>query len=154
MKYLPLYCTSIKEPSPTEDFYIPQPKMYSSVMRSVCLYKWLCVVLVSHAVYTYWGEFFLMCLLQIYSHVSSVLISGVAKAFGEKVKPHPELVKICRQYFGEDKSLDSPQMKMAHVSHLVDLLSLFLLIIFHVMWSSSLPIVKVTLLSLKSSYVD
>lgn len=44
-----------------------------------------------------------------------ITFEGVAKAFGEKVKPHPELVKVCRQYFGEDKSLDSPQMKMAHV---------------------------------------
>ncbi|XP_072172172.1 FAD synthase-like [Diadema setosum] len=44
-----------------------------------------------------------------------VTFEGVAKAFGQKIIPHPELVKICRDYFGADSALDSPQMKMALV---------------------------------------
>ncbi|PIK43299.1 putative FAD synthase [Apostichopus japonicus] len=44
-----------------------------------------------------------------------ITFEGAARAFGESVKPHPELLRVCKQYFGEDKPLDSPQMKMAHV---------------------------------------
>ncbi|XP_014674340.1 PREDICTED: FAD synthase-like [Priapulus caudatus] len=39
---------------------------------------------------------------------------GIAMAFGEEVKPHAELVKLVRQFFG-DVSMDSPEMKLAHV---------------------------------------
>lgn len=39
---------------------------------------------------------------------------GVAAAFGEKVKPHPILVKLIGGYFKTD-DLSSPAMKMAHV---------------------------------------
>nr|XP_054761805.1 FAD synthase-like [Lytechinus pictus] len=42
-----------------------------------------------------------------------VTFEGVAKAFDEEIVPHPELVKICKDYFGADSSMDSPQLKMA-----------------------------------------
>lgn len=42
--------------------------------------------------------------------------SGVAAAFGEKVKPNPILVELIRGYFKTD-DLSSPAMKMAHVGH-------------------------------------
>lgn len=44
------------------------------------------------------------------------IIEGVAQAFGEKVHPHPDLVEVCKQYFGTD-DLTSPKLKMAHVSN-------------------------------------
>ncbi|XP_030844731.1 FAD synthase [Strongylocentrotus purpuratus] len=44
-----------------------------------------------------------------------VTFEGVAKAFGEEIVPHPELVKLCKDYFGANSSLDSPQLKMALV---------------------------------------
>lgn len=49
----------------------------------------------------------------VFAFIDSSL--GAARAFGESLKPHPELVKVCRDYFGDDKPLDSPQLKMAHV---------------------------------------
>lgn len=42
--------------------------------------------------------------------------TGVAVAFGEKVKPHPTMVEMISRYFKTD-DLSSPAMKMAHVSH-------------------------------------
>lgn len=39
----------------------------------------------------------------------------MAAAFGEKVQPHPLLVKFIGAYFKTD-DLSSPAMKMAHVS--------------------------------------
>ena len=42
-------------------------------------------------------------------------ITGVAKAFNEKIHAHPDLVKVCKEYFGTD-DLSSPKLKMAHVS--------------------------------------
>ncbi|XP_038051174.1 FAD synthase-like [Patiria miniata] len=44
-----------------------------------------------------------------------ITFEGVAKAFDEPIHAHPELVKLCRHYFGKDKELDSPELKMAHV---------------------------------------
>lgn len=41
---------------------------------------------------------------------------GVAKAFGENVQAHPTLVDLVKRYFG-DVTMDSPQMKLAHVSN-------------------------------------
>jgi len=41
--------------------------------------------------------------------------SGVAKAFGEEVVAHPELVDLCKEFFGTD-DLKSPKLKMALVS--------------------------------------
>ena len=43
-----------------------------------------------------------------------VTFEGIAKAFGEKVIPHPELVELCSKYFKTD-DLSSPKLKMAHV---------------------------------------
>ena len=40
---------------------------------------------------------------------------GVAKAFGESVKPHPVLVAVCKHYFGTD-DLTGPKLKLAFVS--------------------------------------
>lgn len=40
--------------------------------------------------------------------------SGVAKAFEENVSPHPELIKICSEYF-DTTDLSSPAMKLASV---------------------------------------
>ncbi|XP_013410704.1 FAD synthase isoform X2 [Lingula anatina] len=39
---------------------------------------------------------------------------AVAKAFGESVEPHPELVALCQHYFGTD-DLKSPKLKLAHI---------------------------------------
>ncbi|KAK6191559.1 hypothetical protein SNE40_003215 [Patella caerulea] len=39
---------------------------------------------------------------------------GVAMAFNESTHPHPDLVKLIKQYFGTD-DLKSPKMKMAYV---------------------------------------
>ena len=43
-----------------------------------------------------------------------VFLLGVAKAFNECLYAHPELVKVCKKYFGTD-DLKSPKLKMAHV---------------------------------------
>ena len=40
---------------------------------------------------------------------------GVAQAFGEGVYPHPDLVALCKQFFGTD-DLKSPKLKLAFVS--------------------------------------
>lgn len=43
-----------------------------------------------------------------------VTFEGVAEAFGDKVAPNPDIVKLCTEYFGSvDKS--SPKMKLAMV---------------------------------------
>lgn len=39
---------------------------------------------------------------------------GVAQAFGERVVLHPELVALCKKYFGTD-DLNSPKFKLANV---------------------------------------
>ncbi|KAL5006659.1 hypothetical protein ScPMuIL_015465 [Solemya velum] len=39
---------------------------------------------------------------------------GVARAFGEPLVPHPELIKLCQTFFGTD-DLDSPKLKMAKI---------------------------------------
>ena len=39
----------------------------------------------------------------------------MAKAFGEKTVANPELVELCRQYFGTD-DLKNPKLKLAIVS--------------------------------------
>ncbi|NXU58694.1 FLAD1 synthase, partial [Turnix velox] len=46
-----------------------------------------------------------------------VTLEGVAKAFGEKVVPHPELVALVEEYFGVAKGggEDRPEMKLARV---------------------------------------
>ena len=44
-----------------------------------------------------------------------IFLTGVAAAFGQKVKPHPTLVELISGYFKTD-DLTSPAMKMAHVS--------------------------------------
>ncbi|XP_022083636.1 FAD synthase-like [Acanthaster planci] len=44
-----------------------------------------------------------------------ITFEGVAKAFDEPIQAHPELVRLCRHYFGDDKDLSSPELKMAHV---------------------------------------
>ena len=40
---------------------------------------------------------------------------GVARAFDDTVFPHPDIVKLCTEYWGAD-SLDSPKMKLAMVN--------------------------------------
>jgi len=44
----------------------------------------------------------------------SLIILGVAKAFGEEITPNPQLVELCSKYFGTN-DLDSPKLKMAKV---------------------------------------
>lgn len=39
---------------------------------------------------------------------------GVAQAFGERVFPHPELVAVCKDFFGTD-DLTSPKLKLAFI---------------------------------------
>ena len=39
----------------------------------------------------------------------------MAQAFGEGVYPHPDLVALCKQFFGTD-DLKSPKLKLAFVS--------------------------------------
>ena len=39
---------------------------------------------------------------------------GVARAFGEQVHPHPELVALCKQFFGTD-DVSSPKLKLAFI---------------------------------------
>jgi FAD synthetase len=39
---------------------------------------------------------------------------GVAQAFGERVSPHPEMVKLCKEFFGTD-DLKSPKLKLAFI---------------------------------------
>ena len=51
-----------------------------------------------------------------------VTFEGVARAFGENIRPHPELVEVCRKFFKTD-DLSSPKMKMAHVR--LQLLTIF-----------------------------
>ncbi|XP_076035899.1 FAD synthase-like [Oratosquilla oratoria] len=43
-----------------------------------------------------------------------ITFEGVAAAFGEKVKPHPDIVAFIKEWFKTD-DLSSPAMKMAHV---------------------------------------
>jgi molybdopterin-biosynthesis enzyme MoeA-like protein len=42
------------------------------------------------------------------------LLAAVAKAFGESLIPHPELVKLVSDFYKTD-DLSSAEMKMAHV---------------------------------------
>ncbi|XP_006819165.1 FAD synthase-like [Saccoglossus kowalevskii] len=44
-----------------------------------------------------------------------ITFAGAAKAFEERLEPHPILVELCRKYFGQDAALDSPKLKMAHI---------------------------------------
>ena len=44
---------------------------------------------------------------------------GVAKAFREELHLHPELEAVCKKYFGNDISDDSPQLKMAKVRYFI-----------------------------------
>nr|CAD7574311.1 unnamed protein product [Timema californicum] len=46
--------------------------------------------------------------------VKSVVSPAVAKAFGESVAPHPELVRLCKMFYKTD-DLNSPAMKLACV---------------------------------------
>ena len=41
----------------------------------------------------------------------------MARAFQEHVHPHPELVRVCKEFFGTD-DLKSPKLKLAHVCKL------------------------------------
>ncbi|GLH09039.1 uncharacterized protein GBIM_14186 [Gryllus bimaculatus] len=50
-----------------------------------------------------------------------VTFSAIAKAFGEEVKPHPELVKLCADFF-KTEDLNSPAMKLAHIPESAKLL--------------------------------
>ena len=43
-----------------------------------------------------------------------VTFEGVAKAFNEKLTPHPELVELCKKFFGTD-DLQSPKLKLAFI---------------------------------------
>ena len=43
-----------------------------------------------------------------------VTFEGVARAFGEHVSPHPELVAVCKEVFGTD-DLASPKLKLAFI---------------------------------------
>lgn len=43
-----------------------------------------------------------------------VTLEAVAKAFGETLVPHPELVELCKKFFGTD-DLKAPQLKLAFV---------------------------------------
>jgi len=43
-----------------------------------------------------------------------VTFEGVARAFGEQVIPHPELVALCKEFFGTD-DLKSPKLKLAFI---------------------------------------
>lgn len=43
-----------------------------------------------------------------------VTFEGVAKAFGDKLSPNPDIVKLCEEYFGAD-DMSSPKMKLAMV---------------------------------------
>jgi len=43
-----------------------------------------------------------------------VTFEGVARAFGEHVFPHPELVSVCKELFGTD-DLASPKLKLAFI---------------------------------------
>ena len=43
-----------------------------------------------------------------------VTFEGVARAFGEQVFPHPELVTVCKEHFGTD-DLASPKLKLAFI---------------------------------------
>ena len=42
------------------------------------------------------------------------IFAGVARAFDETVAPHPELVKICSEFY-QTSDLSSPAMKLACV---------------------------------------
>ena len=46
------------------------------------------------------------------------MFEGVAKAFNEQVKPHDDLVALCKKFFGTD-DLNSPKLKLAFVSILL-----------------------------------
>lgn len=43
-----------------------------------------------------------------------VTFEGVARAFGEHVFPHPELIAVCKEFFGTD-DLASPKLKLAFI---------------------------------------
>lgn len=43
-----------------------------------------------------------------------VTFEGVARAFGEHIFPHPELVAVCKDFFGTD-DLESPKLKLAFI---------------------------------------
>uniref|UniRef100_A0A8C5RL04 FAD synthase n=1 Tax=Laticauda laticaudata TaxID=8630 RepID=A0A8C5RL04_LATLA len=42
-----------------------------------------------------------------------VTFEAVAKAFGEKIHPHPEMVKLVQKFFGPQSKPESPKMKLA-----------------------------------------
>ena len=42
-------------------------------------------------------------------------IAAIAKAFGEKTKPHPEMMALLKEHFGTNE-VSSPKFKMGHVS--------------------------------------
>ncbi|XP_070622689.1 FAD synthase isoform X2 [Erythrolamprus reginae] len=44
-----------------------------------------------------------------------VTFEAVAKAFGEKIEPHPEMVELVKKFFGQESSPESPKMKLARV---------------------------------------
>ncbi|XP_033102652.1 FAD synthase-like [Anneissia japonica] len=44
-----------------------------------------------------------------------ITFKSVAMAFDESLELNDELVALCKQFFGAEHSLDSPQMKMAFV---------------------------------------
>ncbi|OWF52384.1 FAD synthase-like [Mizuhopecten yessoensis] len=43
-----------------------------------------------------------------------VTFEGVAQAFGDKLSPNPDIVKLCKEYFGAE-DMSSPKMKLAMV---------------------------------------
>lgn len=45
----------------------------------------------------------------------ALYLPGVAKAFEEDVYPHPDLVALCKQFFGTD-DVTNPKLKLAFVS--------------------------------------
>ncbi|XP_034262853.1 FAD synthase [Pantherophis guttatus] len=44
-----------------------------------------------------------------------VTFEAVAKAFGEKIQPHPEMVELVQKFFGHQSKPESPKMKLACV---------------------------------------
>jgi len=47
-------------------------------------------------------------------------LEGVARAFNEPLVPHPDIVQLCKKYFGTD-DLRSPKLKLAFVPHSAEL---------------------------------
>ena len=61
--------------------------------------------------------------------ITKAFFAAIAKAFGEKTKPHPELMALLKEHFGTNE-VSSPKFKMAHVSILVYIM--FAVILSHV----------------------